>query len=91
MLDTATYRLGEGRAFRAPDVCAANGFRCDEDGDTVHCVDQQGGLLGRIKVSKTVSGGRLESHLLIRASHEVYAAHLNRCRAGITGRRGCTS
>ena len=89
VLDGTTGRVGPGRPFYAPSVGAADGFRCDEDGnvwtsagDGVHCVSPQGELLGRIRIPQNVSnvvfGGRHRSRLFICATHEVYAIHLNR-------------
>ncbi len=89
VLDADSGRLGAGRPFYAPSVGAADGFRCDEDGnvwtsagDGVHCVSPEGELLGRIRIPQTVSnvafGGRHRSRLFICASHEVYAIYLNR-------------
>ena len=89
VLDAVTGRLGAARPFYAPSVGAADGFRCDEDGnlwtsagDGVHCVSPGGELLGRINMPQTVSnvvfGGRHRSRLFICASHEVYALYLNR-------------
>ena len=49
--------LSAGRIFHKVQPGYADGFRCDEDGnlwsgaaDGVHCIDQDGVLLGRIKV-----------------------------------------
>ena len=94
VLDGERGRLGEGRPFYAPAVGAADGFRCDEDGnvwtsagDGVHCVAPDGELLGRIAIPQPVSnvvfGDRRQSRLFICASHEVYAIYLN--RRGATG------
>ena len=82
-------KIGEGRRFYAPDVGAADGFRCDEDGnvwtsagDGVHCVSPQGELMGKIRVPQAVSnltfGGRHRGRLFICATHEVYAVYLHR-------------
>ncbi len=87
--DGGAGKLCKGRAFYAPSVGAADGFRCDEDGnvwtsagDGVHCVSPQGELLGKIRVPKTVSnvtfGGRHRSRLFICATSEVYAIYLHR-------------
>ena len=87
VLDGAAGRLGEGRAFYAPDVGIADGFRCDEQGnlwtsagDGVHCVSAGGELLGRIRLPDVVSnvtfGGRRRSRLFICATSEVYAVYL---------------
>lgn len=89
VLDGNPGWLGDGRTFYAPAVGAADGFRCDEDGnlwtsagDGVHCVSPAGELLGRIALPQAVSnvvwGGRRSSRLFICATHEVYAIYLNR-------------
>ena len=88
-IEGGTGRLGQGRDFYAPEVGAADGFRCDEDGnvwtsagDGVHCVSPDGELLGRIPMPHPVSnlcfGGRRNSRLFICASSEVHAVYLNR-------------
>ena len=87
--DGARGLLGPGRPFYAPDVGAADGFRCDEDGnvwtsagDGVHCVSPEGELLGKIRVPERVSnvafGGRHRSRLFICSSQSVHAIYLNR-------------
>ncbi|WP_428392326.1 SMP-30/gluconolactonase/LRE family protein [Lichenicoccus sp.] len=87
--DAARGQLGEGRSFYAPDVGAADGFRCDEDGniwtsagDGVHCVSPEGALLGRIRLGEPVSnvtfGGRHRSRLFICCATAVHAIYLNR-------------
>lgn len=89
VLDLASGRVGHERPLYAPALGAADGFRCDEDGnlwtsagDGVHCVSPEGELLGRLAVPETVSnvvfGGRHLSRLFICASTSVYAIHLNR-------------
>ncbi len=82
-------RLANGRVFHKVHPGAADGLRCDEDGnvwasaaDGVHCLDPAGTLLGKIKVPSTVSnlcfGGRNRSRLFICASHTLYAIYVNR-------------
>ncbi len=89
VLDEGSGRLGNEREFYAPSVGAADGFRCDGDGnvwtsagDGVHCVSPDGDLLGRIRVPQIVSnvtfGGRNNSRLFICATTEVYAVYLHR-------------
>ncbi len=88
-VEDGTGRLVGARDFYAPEVGAADGFRCDEDGnvwtsagDGVHCVSPQGELLGRIRLPHAVSnvcfGGHRNSRLFICASSEVHAVYLNR-------------
>ena len=87
--DGARGQLGKARPFYAPEIGAADGFRCDEDGniwtsagDGVHCISPKGELLGKIRVPEIVSnitfGGRHRSRLFICASNSVYAVYLNR-------------
>ena len=89
VLDDDSARVGNDRDFYAPSVGAADGFRCDQDGnvwtsagDGVHCVSPGGDLLGRIRVPQIVSnvtfGGRHNSRLFICATSEVYAVYLHR-------------
>lgn len=86
-------RLENGRVFRKVEPGAADGLRCDEDGniwtsaaDGVHCLDPDGTLLGKIRVPSTVSnlcfGGRNRSRLFICASQTLYAIYVNRRGAG---------
>ncbi len=87
--DAARGQLGNERPFYAPEIGAADGFRCDEDGnvwtsagDGVHCVSAEGELLGKIRVPEAVSnitfGGRHRSRLFICATGSVYAVYVNR-------------
>jgi len=82
-------QLSGGQVFYKVDVGAADGFRCDEDGnvwtsagDGVHCIAPDGRLLGKILIPETVAnltfGGRHKSRLFICASTSLYAIHLNR-------------
>ncbi|HUO21741.1 MAG TPA: SMP-30/gluconolactonase/LRE family protein [Caulobacteraceae bacterium] len=81
--------LSGGRVFHAVSPGAADGFRCDEDGnvwtsaaDGVHCIAPDGTLLGKIRIPETVAnitfGGRHRSRLFICASTSLYAVYLNR-------------
>ncbi len=81
--------LNGSRIFHRVDAGAADGFRCDLEGnvwtsaaDGVHCIDADGQLLGKIRVPETVSnvcfGGRAKSRLFITASTSVYSVYLNR-------------
>ncbi len=81
--------LARGRVFHKIDPGAADGIRCDEDGnvwssaaDGVHCIAPSGELMGKILVPSLVSnltfGGRANSRLFICASHTLYAVYLNR-------------
>ena len=82
-------RLTGGRAFHKVRPGAADGLRCDEEGnlwtsaaDGVHCIAPSGDLMGKILVPSLVSnlafGGRAKSRLFICASHTLYAIYLNR-------------
>ena len=82
-------RLSGGDIFHRVSPGAADGFRCDEDGnvwssaaDGVHCISPAGDLMGKIKVPETVSnvafGGRMRSRLFICGSTSLYAIYLNR-------------
>ena len=86
--------LSGGEVFHVIEPGAADGFRCDTDGnlwssaaDGVHCIDPGGTLLGRILVPELVSnlcfGGRAKHRLFITATTSVYSVILNR--------RGCQS
>ncbi len=81
--------LQRGRVFYTVDPGAADGMRCDEDGnvwssagDGVHCIDPAGVLMGRIRLPFVVSnlafGGRNRSRLFICASQTLYAIYVNR-------------
>jgi gluconolactonase len=86
---TDTSGLAHGRVLRVVSPGAADGFRCDEDGniwtsagDGVHCLAPDGELLGKIRIPETVGnitfGGRFRSRMFICASTSLYAVHLNR-------------
>ena len=81
--------LSKGRVFHKVSPGAADGFRCDEDGnvwtsaaDGVHCLSPEGRLLGKILIPEVVAnltfGGRRNSRLFICASTSIYAVYLNR-------------
>jgi gluconolactonase len=85
------------RVFHTISPGAADGFRCDEDGnlwssaaDGVHCVSPEGDLLGRILVPEVVGnltfGGRAGNRLFICATSSLYAVYLNR-RGAARGKR----
>jgi gluconolactonase len=82
-------RLSGGHAFHAITPGAADGFRCDEEGniwssagDGVHCIDPSGALLGKILVPSAVGnltfGGRHRSRLCICAGPTLYAIYVNK-------------
>jgi gluconolactonase len=86
---SSTGKLSGERLFHKVVPDAADGFRCDEDGnlwtsagDGVHCLNPAGELLGKIRVPERVAnvtfGGRHRSRLFICASTSVYAVFLNR-------------
>ncbi|MGL4636698.1 MAG: SMP-30/gluconolactonase/LRE family protein [Beijerinckiaceae bacterium] len=81
--------LSGGKVFHSVSQGVADGMRVDADGnlwssaaDGVHCLDQEGALLGKILVPETVSnlcfGGRGKHRLFITATTSVYAVSLNR-------------
>ncbi|MDN5870390.1 MAG: SMP-30/gluconolactonase/LRE family protein [Nitrococcus sp.] len=81
--------LGNGRDFYKVSPGAADGIRCDEEGnlwasagDGVHCIAADGTLLGKIKVPSAVSnlcfGDRHYSRLFLCASQTLYAIWVNR-------------
>ena len=83
--------VGNSIRFYTPDHGAADGFRCDSDGnvwtsagDGVHCVSPEGQLLGKVLIPETVSnvcfGGRAKAknRLFICASTSVYSVYLHR-------------
>jgi len=83
-----THLLG-GKVFHKISVGAADGLRCDEDGnvwssagDGVHCLNPHGQLLGKIRTPTAVSnlafGGRSRSRLFLCASQSLYAIYVNR-------------
>jgi gluconolactonase len=82
-------RLSAGRVFHTVAPGAADGFRCDEDGniwssaaDGVHCIAPSGALLGKILVPSTVGnltfGGRHRSRLFLCAGRALYAIYVNK-------------
>lgn len=89
--------LMKERVFHTISPGAADGFRCDEDGnlwssaaDGVHCISPEGDLLGRILVPEVVGnltfGGRAGNRLFICATSSLYAVYLNR-RGAARGKR----
>lgn len=81
--------LTQGRVFHTVSPGAADGFRCDEDGnvwtsaaDGVHCISPEGLLMGKIRIPELVAnvtfGDRHRSRLFICASTSIYAVWLNR-------------
>ena len=81
--------LSGGDVFHRIEPGAADGFRCDTDGnvwssagDGVHCLSPNGALLGKVRVPETVSnvcfGGRAKARLFITASTSLYSVFLNR-------------
>ena len=81
--------LTGGEFFHSINPGAADGFRCDTDGnvwssaaDGVHCIAPDGTLLGKILVPELVSnvcfGGRNKHRLFMTATTSVYAINLNR-------------
>jgi gluconolactonase len=82
-------RLSGGRAFHKIEPGAADGLRCDEDGniwssagDGVHCIDPSGALLGKIFVPSVVAnvafGGRNRSRLFICSGRTLFAIYTNK-------------
>ncbi len=82
-------RLGPGEIFHTVSPGAADGFRCDEEGnlwtsagDGVHCLDPGGDLLGKILTGGTVGnlafGGRYRSRLFICAGATLFAIYVNK-------------
>ncbi|MEO0729100.1 MAG: SMP-30/gluconolactonase/LRE family protein [Pseudomonadota bacterium] len=89
------FDVGEGGQLNGGDVFhtikpgAADGIRCDTDGnvwssaaDGVHCISPDGRLLGKIIVPELVSnicfGGRAKHQLFITATTSIYCIALNR-------------
>jgi len=79
--------LGPGRVFAEVSPGCADGFRIDTKGnvwtsagDGVHCFDPNGVLLGKIKVSETVSnvafGGPKRNRLFITGTTSLYAVYV---------------
>ncbi len=88
---SADGALTGGEVFHKIDPGAADGFRCDLQGnvwssaaDGVHCLGPSGALLGKIRVPELVSnlcfGGRANHQLFITATTSVYSIAL-----GISG------
>jgi len=82
-------RLSRGRVFHTVNPGAADGIRCDDEGniwssaaDGVHCIAPSGALLGKILVPSTVGnltfGGRYRSRLFICAGCTLYAIYVNK-------------
>ena len=82
--------LERERVFHEISPGAADGMRCDEEGnlwssaaDGVHCLSPAGELLGRIRVPERVAnvtfGGPMRNRLFICASTSLYAVYVN-CR-----------
>ncbi|MEM7744663.1 MAG: SMP-30/gluconolactonase/LRE family protein [Pseudomonadota bacterium] len=89
VFDVTEGGLRGGDVFHTISPGAADGFRCDTEGniwssaaDGVHCIAPDGSLLGKILVPELVSnvcfGGRLGHRLFITATTSVYAISLNR-------------
>jgi gluconolactonase len=81
--------LSNERAFHTVSPGAADGFRCDDEGnvwtsaaDGVHCVSPEGELLGKILVPELVAnvtfGGLARNRLFICASTSLYSVYINR-------------
>lgn len=82
-------KLTGGDVFHQVNPGAADGFRCDTEGniwtsaaDGVHCISPEGDFLGKILVPEIVSnicfGGRAKHQLYITATTSLYAVTLNR-------------
>lgn len=85
----ADNTLSGGGDFHTVSPGAADGMRCDTDGnlwtsagDGVHCLSPDGTLMGKIHVPETVSnicfGGRAKHRLFITATTSLYSVILNR-------------
>jgi gluconolactonase len=83
-------RLRNERLFHTVQPGAADGFRCDEQGnvwtsagDGVHCLSPDGQLLGKLLVPECVAnvtfGGARRNRLFMCATTSLYAVYLN-CR-----------
>jgi len=80
--------LGPGKVFAECTQGLFDGFRFDRDGriwasaeDGVHCLDQSGNLIGKIKIPEIVSnvcfGGPKLNRLFITATTSLYSVFLN--------------
>lgn len=89
MFDMSSGRPTGGQVFHKIGPGAADGIRCDTDGnlwssagDGVHCIAPDGHLMGKVLVPEGVSnicfGGRGKHRLFITATTSVYAVALNR-------------
>ena len=89
VFDVTDTGLSGGAVFHSIAPGAADGIRCDQDGnlwssagDGVHCLSPGGTLLGTVRVPEVVSnicfGGRGKHRLFITATTSLYAVSLNR-------------
>lgn len=89
VFDVAGGTLSGGGLFHQISPGAADGIRCDGDGnlwssagDGVHCINPSGTRIGKILVPEIVSnlcfGGREKHQLFITATTSVYSISLNR-------------
>ena len=89
VFDVAGASLSGGAVFHKIAPGAADGIRCDSDGnlwssaaDGVHCINPSGTRIGKILVPEIVSnicfGGRAKHQLFITATTSVYSISLNR-------------
>ena len=89
VFDVAAGKLSGGDLFHQISPGAADGIRCDSDGnvwssagDGVHCINPSGTRIGKILIPEVVSnlcfGGRAKHQLFITATTSVYTISLNR-------------
>ena len=89
VFDVAGGKLSGGGLFHQISPGAADGIRCDSDGnvwssagDGVHCINPSGTRIGKILIPEVVSnlcfGGRAKHQLFITATTSVYTISLNR-------------
>jgi gluconolactonase len=89
VFDVTGATLSGGGLFHQISPGAADGIRCDSDGnlwssaaDGVHCINPSGTRIGKILVPEIVSnlcfGGRAKHQLFITATTSVYTISLNR-------------
>ncbi len=89
VFDMASGRPKNSRIFHTISPGAADGIRCDTDGnlwssagDGVHCIAPDGTLLGKILIPEIVSnicfGGRAKHQLFITGTTSLYSVILNR-------------